>query len=110
MEEIIVNFISDMGSVKTVYASSGQTLLDVAQSNGLDIEGACEGSMACATCHIVVDKEWYSKLPATSDEEKDMLDLTYGLTNTSRLGCQIVITKDLNGLTVKLPSNIYNLL
>jgi len=110
MEEIIVNFISDMGSVKTVYASSGQTLLDVAQSNGLDIEGACEGSMACATCHIVVDKEWYSKLPETSDEEKDMLDLTYGLTKTSRLGCQIVITEDLNGLTVKLPSNIYNLL
>ena len=110
MKEIIVNFTTDMGSVKTVNAFSGQTLLDLAQSNGIDIEGACEGSMACGTCHVILDKSWYAKLPKASDEEKDMLDLTYGLTSTSRLGCQIIITEALDGLIVKLPPDVYNLL
>lgn len=110
MKEIIVNFANDMGSVKTVHAFSGQTLLDVAQSNGIDIEGACEGSMSCGTCHIILNKDWYAKLPEASDEEKDMLDLTYGLTSTSRLGCQIIITEYLDGLTVRLPPDVYNLL
>ena len=110
MEDIIINFVSESGKVKSVNAFSGQTLLEVAHSNGIDIEGVCEGSMACATCHVIVDKFWYEKLPGSSEEEQDMLDLTYGLSRTSRLGCQIIITNELNGLIVSLPSDVYNLM
>ena len=66
--------------------------------------------MACSTCHVVVDSDWYSKLPAPSEEEEDLLDLVFGLTRTSRLGCQVTMTEALDGLTVKLPSRSRNLL
>tara|TARA_Y100001970_G_scaffold32717_1_gene40571 strand:+ start:23535 stop:23879 length:345 start_codon:yes stop_codon:yes gene_type:complete len=81
------------------------TILEVAQNNGIEIEGACEGSLACSTCHIIVDKEWYNKLKEPSWDEEDMLDLATGLTVTSRLGCQIVLSKELDGLKVTLPSS-----
>ena len=79
------------------------TILDIAQKNGIDIEGSCEGSLACSTCHIIVDKDWYSKLDKPSWDEDDMLDLDTGLTLTSRLGCQIILTDKLDGLKVSLP-------
>ena len=76
----------------------------------IDLEGACEGSMACSTCHVIVDPEWYDKLRDASEEEEDMLDLTIGLKKTSRLGCQIRITEDLDGLKVALPKEHQNLM
>ena len=79
------------------------TILDIAQKNGIDIEGSCEGSLACSTCHIIVDKDWYSKLDKPSWDEDDMLDLATGLTLTSRLGCQIILTDKLDGLKISLP-------
>lgn len=85
--------------------SNKLTILEIAQNNGIDIEGACEGSLACSTCHIIVDKEWYNKLEEPSWDEEDMLDLTTGLTVTSRLGCQIVLSEALDGLIVSIPSN-----
>ena len=79
------------------------TILEIAQKNGIDIEGSCEGSLACSTCHIIVDKEWYSMLDKPSWDEEDMLDLATGLTLTSRLGCQITVTDKLDGLKISLP-------
>ena len=79
------------------------TLLQICRSYGIDIEGACEGNMACATCHIVIDDDWYQRLDPPTEDEEDMLYLAYGLTQTSRLGCQIKLTAALDGLSVRLP-------
>jgi len=103
-------FIERDGNKKEVDAPVGLTLLDIAHRNDIDIEGACEGSLACSTCHVIVDKEWYGRLEEPSEDEEDMLDLAFGLTPTSRLGCQVVITEDLDGLTVALPAETRNML
>jgi 2Fe-2S ferredoxin len=110
MSELKVFFVRTSNAVTEVTSHAGQSLLDVAHAGGIEIEGACEGSMACSTCHVIVDEKWFSRLPAPSEEEQDMLDLTYGLTRTSRLGCQIRMTADLDGLTVALPSETHNML
>jgi len=103
-------FIERDGNRKEVDAPVGLTILDIAHCNDIDIEGACEGSLACSTCHVIVDKDWYGRLEDPSEDEEDMLDLAFGLTPTSRLGCQIVITEDLDGLTVTLPAETHNML
>ncbi|MFQ5984058.1 MAG: ferredoxin family 2Fe-2S iron-sulfur cluster binding protein [Alphaproteobacteria bacterium] len=105
-----VTFIDPDGTRHEVEAPVGLSLLEIAHRNNIDIEGACEGSLACSTCHVIVTPDWYDLLPETSEEEEDMLDLAFGLTRTSRLGCQIVITEELDGLTVALPAAIHNLL
>ena len=105
-----VIFVEQNGKRKEVNAEAGTTLLQIAHSNDIDIEGACEGVMACSTCHLIVDTEWYDKLIPASEEEHDMLDLAYGLTRTSRLGCQIILTKDLDGLVVRLPAEPRNMM
>ena len=96
--------------LKEVTAEIGQSVLDIAHANGIDIEGACEGSMACSTCHVVVDPVFYDRLPEPSIEEEDMLDLTYFLRPTSRLGCQVLLTDDLDGLIVRLPKGTTNMM
>ncbi len=101
-------FIERDGTRKECDAPVGLSLLEVAHRNDVDLEGACEGSLACSTCHVVVDPEWYEVLPDASEDEEDMLDLAFGLTRTSRLGCQITIAEELNGLTVSLPSGTRN--
>jgi 2Fe-2S ferredoxin len=103
-------FIDRDGNKKKVDAPVGLTILDIAHRNDIDIEGACEGSLACSTCHVIVDKEWYGRLDEPSEDEEDMLDLAFGLTPTSRLGCQVVITEELDGLTVALPAETRNML
>ena len=105
-----VVFIEADGNRKEVDAPVGFSLLDLAHRNDIDIEGACEGSMACSTCHVVVADEWFDKLDPPSEEEEDMLDLAFGLTRTSRLGCQITVTEALDGPTVRLPDATRNLL
>ncbi|KAF9582523.1 hypothetical protein BGW38_000108, partial [Lunasporangiospora selenospora] len=104
-----VNFILRNGETATVEANVGESLLDLARAHDLDVEGACEASLACSTCHLVLDDESYNKLEEPSDEEYDMLDLAFGLTDTSRLGCQVLMTKELSGLTAKLPSATRNM-
>jgi len=86
-------------------SKNNSTILEIAHQNDISLEGACEGSLACSTCHIVVEPSWYGKLIKASWDEEDMLDLASGLTITSRLGCQIVLTDDLDGLVVSLPDN-----
>jgi 2Fe-2S ferredoxin len=105
-----VTFIERDGSRREVEAPLGLSLLEIAHKNNIDIEGACEGSLACSTCHVIVDPEWYDLLKEASEDEEDMLDLAFGLTATSRLGCQIIITEELDGLIVRLPSSTRNML
>ncbi len=104
-----ITFILPDGSRKSVEAKPGHTLLEIAHEYKLDLEGACEGSLSCSTCHLVVAPDWYAKLPEASDEENDMLDLASGLTRTSRLGCQIVMKKEWDGLEVRLPTVVRNM-
>lgn len=103
-------FIEPDGNRKEVDAPVGLSVLEIAHCNDVDIEGACEGSLACSTCHVVIDKDWYEKLNPASEDEEDMLDLAFGLTATSRLGCQLIITEELDGLTVHLPAETRNLM
>lgn len=84
-------------------AEAGTRLLEVGQNAGLPLEGTCEGQMACSTCHVVVAQEWFARLDPASDDEEDMLDLAAGVTRTSRLSCQIVLTEALDGLEVRVP-------
>jgi ferredoxin, 2Fe-2S len=97
-------FVERDGTRLEVDAPVGRSVLEVARRHDIDIEGACDGSLACSTCHVVVDPDWYDLLKEASEEEEDMLDLAFNLTRTSRLGCQIVITEELDGLTVGLPA------
>lgn len=94
---------------KVVEAQEGLSLLEIAHQNNIGLEGACEGSLACSTCHVIVDTEWYAKLEEAEEAEEDMLDLAFGLTETSRLGCQIIITKELDGIRVSLPTATRNI-
>ncbi|PRW20284.1 adrenodoxin mitochondrial isoform X3 isoform A [Chlorella sorokiniana] len=110
-ESISVTFKDEKdGSEKTVKAPLGKSILEIAHENDVELEGACEGSLACSTCHVIVeDQEYYDKLPEPDDDENDMLDLAFGLTDTSRLGCQIVASKELDGLVVRIPSATRNM-
>ena len=84
-------------------ATAGERLLDVARRNGLPLEGTCNGDLACATCHVIVDADWFARLPAAREEEEDMLDLVTDARRTSRLACQIVLSPELDKLSVSLP-------
>ncbi len=97
-----VIFIERDGREREVEAPIGSTLLNIAHMHKIDLEGACDHSLACATCHVIVDTGWYDVLPEPEADEMDMLDLAVGLTKTSRLGCQIIMREEYNGLTVKL--------
>ena len=108
-EEVEVTFIKASGDKIKAKGKEGESLLDVVVNNNIDLDGygACEGTLTCSTCHLIFKKEDYDQLPEKpTDEELDMLDLANELTDTSRLGCQINLTKKLNGLEVKVPSTI----
>jgi ferredoxin len=105
-----ITFIHPDGKEQVCDAPDGLSVLEVAHRNMIDLEGACEGSMACSTCHVIVDESWYPKLEEPEEEEEDMLDLTFGLKRTSRLGCQIRMSADLDGLIIKLPAEHRNLI
>lgn len=81
----------------------------LAHDNDIDLEGACEGSLACSTCHVILPAEAYARLGEPSDEEGDMLDLAFGLTETSRLGCQVKLGPELEGAIIRLPSATRNM-
>ena len=101
-------FVEKSGVSREVDAPLGLSVLEIAHKHNVDIEGACEGSLACSTCHVVVDPVWFPKLVKPTEDEEDMLDLAFGLEKTSRLGCQIVMTAALDGLVVRLPSSTRN--
>ncbi|MCB2107392.1 MAG: 2Fe-2S iron-sulfur cluster binding domain-containing protein [Rhodobacteraceae bacterium] len=108
MTQILI--IDQAGKEKAIEARDGTSLMVAAKSAGIDMEGACEGCMACSTCHVIVDPAWADKLQPPAEAEQDMLDLTYGVTPNSRLSCQIVIAPQLDGLTVRLPATTRNMM
>jgi ferredoxin, 2Fe-2S len=105
-----MTFITPSGGRVEVEAPVGLSVLEIAHRNKVDLEGACEGSLACSTCHVIVEPEWYDLLSIATEDEEDMLDLAFGLTQTSRLGCQIIMTEELNGLVVRLPAATRNMM
>ncbi|KAH5892490.1 hypothetical protein HBI89_214440, partial [Parastagonospora nodorum] len=109
-EERKITFIDKDSQSHTFTVADGANLLDIAQAHDLEMEGACGGSCACSTCHVIVEDEgMYEKMEEPDDDENDMLDLAFGLTETSRLGCQVVMRKELDGLVVRLPRITRNL-
>jgi 2Fe-2S ferredoxin len=102
-------FIDHNEQKHEIDAPIGLSLLEVAHQNNIDLEGACEGSLACSTCHVIVEQEFFHKIPQATEEEEDMLDLAFGLTKYSRLGCQIMMSQELDGLVVRLPAATRNM-
>lgn len=92
----------------TVQARIGETLLQTAHRNDVDLEGACEGVCACSTCHLIFQENVFDSLDDPSEDEEDMLDMAFGLTATSRLGCQVKVTQDMEGMEVRLPAATRN--
>ncbi|KAG5538011.1 hypothetical protein RHGRI_025188 [Rhododendron griersonianum] len=108
-EKISVTFVDKDGDETHIKVPVGMSMLEAAHENDIELEGACEGSLACSTCHVILmDMEYYNKLDDPTDEENDMLDLAFGLTETSRLGCQVIATPELDGLRLALPSATRN--
>ena len=108
MSETVKVIFLEKGERKEFQVPVGTSVLQAARDNNIDLEGACEGSLACSTCHVIVDKTFYDSLTEPTEDEEDMLDLAFGLTPTSRLGCQIILTKELDGLSLTVPSETRN--
>jgi ferredoxin len=106
---IKLRFTDSQGNVTEGEGEAGQSLLEVGQALGLPLEGTCEGQMACSTCHVIVDAEWFGKLPEASEEEEDMLDFAAGVRRTSRLSCQIDLTEEMDGLSVTVPAEAHDM-
>lgn len=98
-----ITFVLPSGEKREIAARAGQSLMEAARDNGLPVEGTCGGNMACCTCHMIVDRQYFNALPRPSAEERGMLDLAVGLRPTSRLGCQIRITESIDGIVLTLP-------
>ena len=103
-----IAFISADGARREVDAEAGRSVLEIAWEHGIGVEGACEGSMACSTCHVILSDADYDRLPPSDEDEEDMLDLAWGVTPNSRLGCQILLTDELDGMEFNLPSETVN--
>ncbi|XP_030530664.1 2Fe-2S ferredoxin-like isoform X2 [Rhodamnia argentea] len=108
-DKISVTFVDKDGEEKQIKVPIGMSMLEAAHENDIELEGACEGSLACSTCHVIVmDMDYYNKLDDPTDEENDMLDLAFGLTETSRLGCQVIARPELDGMRLAIPAATRN--
>ena len=96
-------FVNNKSKILKIKTESNNTILDIAKKNKLDIEGSCEGSLACSTCHILINKKWMKKVGDACLSEIEMLELLPNIRENSRLGCQIVVTDELDGLEITLP-------
>ena len=101
-DKVSFTFVEE-GEEVPVAVEHGKTLLEAAHANEVDLEGACDGSLACSTCHLILEQELYDQLPPPEEEELDMLDLAFGLTDTSRLGCQLKVGPEFEGAKFTLP-------
>lgn len=107
-ETVDIIWESSDGTRTTTPAPIGSSLLEVAHSCNVPLEGACEGSIACSTCHVILEPNLFNSLEEASEEEDDMLDMAFGLTTTSRLGCQVIVDKSMENTIIKLPSATRN--
>ncbi|XP_012230859.1 adrenodoxin-like protein 2, mitochondrial isoform X2 [Linepithema humile] len=108
-KEVSITFVKANGERITTKGKVGDSILDIVVNNEIDLDGygACEGTLTCSTCHLIFPKNVYDNLPSKpTDEETDMLDLAFELTDTSRLGCQIIMSEELDGIEVRVPSTI----
>ena len=103
--KVKVTFITGNGDRKVFSATPGMTLMEVARTNKIDMEAACDGTCACSTCHVFLDAATYAKLPKPSEDELDMLDLAPDVGKTSRLACQVQVTELLDGVEATLPAH-----
>ena len=99
-----ITFIQHNGEKKTVEAQIGVSVLQVAHNNNIELQGPCGGMLACGACHVIVDPAWFSQLPPPSEEEEDLLDFVCGVSDTSRMSCQIIMEEKLNGIVVTIPA------
>lgn len=104
-----ITFLDRDGKAKIANCKIGSDLLHCAQEHDVSLEGACEASLACSTCHVILEPKIYGTLPPAKDEEEDLLDLAFGLSSTSRLGCQVKVTKEMDGCTVTVPKASRNM-
>jgi ferredoxin len=104
-----VTFITANDERVEAEGAAGDNLLRLGQAAGMPLEGTCEGQMACSTCHVIVTREWFAKLPRASEDEEDLLDLAAGVRPTSRLSCQIELTEDLDGIEVRIPGDSHDM-
>ncbi|CAI2352283.1 unnamed protein product [Caenorhabditis sp. 36 PRJEB53466] len=107
-EVVNITYVLRDGTEKKIRGKVGDNVMFLAHRYDIEMEGACEGSLACSTCHVYVDQTHYDKLPEPLEEEDDMLDMAPALRDNSRLGCQIILTKELDGMTVTLPTMTRN--
>lgn len=107
-KSIEVIWINKDGSETKSTVTVGTHIMEAAHRNGIELEGACEGACACSTCHVILERNVYRALPEPTEKEEDMLDQAYGLTPTSRLGCQVILEERHNGIKIKLPKATRN--
>ena len=99
-------FTTPDGKQHDVSVDEGVTVMEAGRDASLGIEGTCGGCLSYATCHVIVDPDWFAKTGGPSEDEEDMLDLAFGLTETSRLGCQIEMSDALDGLRLTVPEDM----
>ena len=100
-----ITYIENSGQSHTVEVANGMTVMEGAVQNNIPgIDADCGGGMACATCHVYVKEDWLNKLPNKEDGEEDMLDMAFEPKNNSRLSCQLIVSDELDGLEVNIPS------
>ena len=100
-----ITYINQREKAKPLMFQMACTVMEGAVQNDISgIDADCGGGMACATCHVYVQDEWFDKLPTKEDGEEDMLDMAFEPKKNSRLSCQLIITDELDGLTVSIPS------
>jgi len=100
-----ITYIDSQGNTKTIDVEKGLSVMEGAIQNDIPgIDADCGGSMACATCHVYVKEDWFSKLPKKEDGEEDMLDMAFEPKTNSRLSCQLTVSAELDGLIVNIPS------
>ncbi|KAJ8276507.1 hypothetical protein COCON_G00082590 [Conger conger] len=109
-DKVTIHFVNQDGVRTTTSVTEGVSLLNVVITKKIDINGfgACDGTLACSTCHLIFEENIFQKMEPMVDEEVDMLDLAYGLTETSRLGCQVCVQKWMDGMTVQVPKDVKN--
>ena len=100
-----ITYIEHTNKKHTIEVSKNMSVMEGAiQNNIIGIDADCGGSMACATCHVYVDEKWFNKLEKKDEAEEDMLDMAYQPNKFSRLSCQLIVSDELDGLVVRMPS------
>jgi 2Fe-2S ferredoxin len=103
-----IKYIDHEGNSKTIEVENGLSVMEGAIQNNIPgIDADCGGSMACATCHVYVEEKWLNKLPKAEDAEVDMIDMAFEPKKNSRLSCQLIVSDELNGLTLTKPYKKY---